>query len=376
MTSYDANTTPLAAAHAALGARLTVFGGTEMPLRYGSELDEHRAVREAAGLFDLSHMGEIEVTGPEAARGLDLALASAPSKLSPGRARYSLLLDERGGILDDLIVYRLADERFLVVANAGNKGLVARELHARLAGLDATVTDRSAEIALIAVQGPAAQAILEATNTIELADGALDELRNYRSIEGTFEGASLLVARTGYTGEDGFELYVDAAHAVALWDALLAAGTPLGLVPCGLACRDTLRMEAGMPLYGQELGTDRTPAEAGLGRVVDCSKPEDFVGRAALCGEAADDAPTARVLVGLVGTGRRAGRTGYAVLAPGDDGVVGEVTSGALSPTLGVPIAMAYVDRALAEPDTTLEIEVRGARLPVRVVALPFYRRA
>ena len=387
---------PLAAEHEALGARTTVFAGTEMPLRYAGELEEHRAVRQAAGLFDLSHMGEIEVTGPGAGAALDAALSTAPSRLTPGRARYSLLLTPEGGVLDDLIVYRLGEERFLVVANAGNREVVARELTERARGHEACIRDRSDEYVLLAVQGPAAARVLAATPGLELPEGTLDTLRSYRSAEGTFGGAPLLAARTGYTGEDGFELYVPVAVGAALWRALLTAGGAHGLVPCGLACRDTLRLEAGMPLYGQELSTDIRPAQAGLGRVVDTSKPGDFVGRAAL---EADDGAAARRLVGLRGAGRRAGRTGYPVYAAtagatgavgvgtagtvGDapDAVseapapVGEVTSGALSPTLGAPIAMAFVDPAVAVPGTALEIDVRGTRLPVDVVELPFYRR-
>lgn len=368
--SAELRTTPLAPIHAELGARMTAFAGTEMPLRYGSELAEHRAVRERAGLFDLSHMAEIEVTGPRAAAALDFALASEPSRQTPGRARYSLLLAEDGGILDDLIVYRLAEERFLVVANAGNRETAVRALRERAEDFDAPVVDRSDEFALLAVQGPASQAVLEETEGLSLPEGLPAGLGYYRIAVGSFQGEELLLARTGYTGEDGFELYLPAGLGVPLWRALSAAGEAHGLLPCGLACRDTLRLEAGMPLYGHELSASIKPAQAGLGRVVAAAKAGDFVGRAAL---AADDGSDARVLVGLVGAERRAGREGYPVRR--GEREIGVVTSGALSPTLGVPIAMAYVDRESAEPGTRLEIDARGKALPVAVAELPFYTR-
>ncbi|PRX47155.1 aminomethyltransferase [Prauserella shujinwangii] len=356
--------TPLHDVHAELGASFTDFAGWQMPVRYTSELAEHRAVREAAGLFDLSHMGEIELTGPGAAAALDHAFVGRLSAVTPGRARYTMLCAPDGGVLDDLVVYRLAEERYLVVANAGNAAVVSRELTARAEGFEAEVTDRSAETALIAVQGPNAAAILG-----PLTDADLTGLKYYASMPATVSGHELLLARTGYTGEDGFELFLPAAEAPALWRKLAAAGREHGLLPAGLACRDTLRLEAGMPLYGNELGPELTPFHANLGRVVKLDKPGDFVGKVAL--ERAGDPD--RVLVGLKGSGRRAPRHGYRVLH-GDD-AVGEVTSGALSPTLGYPIAMAYVPPALREPGTALSVDIRGRVEPVEVVALPFYQR-
>jgi aminomethyltransferase len=375
-------TTPLHEEHLALGASMTGFGGWLMPLRYTSDLAEHRAVRERAGLFDLSHMGEIELAGPGAAAALDRALVGSASAIAVGRAKYSMICAEDGSVLDDLIVYRLADERFLVVANAGNAELVAGELRDRAAGFDAVVTDRSAEAALVAVQGPRAEEIvagLVAPDDVE----AVRALRYYASAVVTVAGVRALAARTGYTGEDGFELFVAAEDAVTLWRAALAAGEAQGLIPAGLSARDSLRLEAGMPLYGHELDTTTTPYEAGLGRVVRLDKtdaagePVEFVGKAALAARQAG-AP-ARVLVGLRGTGRRPARAGYAVVLPGDDGTpgarVGTVTSGAPSPTLGYPVAMAYVTPELSAEGTELAVDVRGRAEPFVVVPLPFYRR-
>ncbi|MTG88262.1 glycine cleavage system aminomethyltransferase GcvT [Cellulosimicrobium sp. BIT-GX5] len=385
---------PLHDEHVALGANLTTFGGWLMPLRYTSDLAEHRAVREAAGLFDLSHMGEIEVAGPQAAAALDHALVGNLSAVAPGRARYTMICQEDGAVLDDLVVYRLAQERFLVVANAGNADLVARELVARAEGFDATVTDQGAETALVAVQGPRAEEIVAGlTDPADPAAAqAVRDLRYYAAVPlalRTDTGpVDALVARTGYTGEDGFELFVPADRAADLWRTTLAAGAPLGLVPAGLSARDSLRLEAGMPLYGHELDTTTTPYEAGLGRVVKLDKveadgsPLEFVGRAALAARRTSE--PARVLVGLQGLGRRPARAGYAVVLPDAEpgGAVGEsarrvgtVTSGAPSPTLGHPIALAYVTPELSAEGTRLAVDVRGRAEPVVVVPLPFYRR-
>lgn len=373
----DPRTTPLHARHEALGASFTDFGGWLMPVRYTSDLAEHKAVREAAGLFDISHMAEFLVEGPDAGALLDHALAGRLSTLVNDQAKYSLMLAEDGGIIDDVIVYRDGTEKFIVVANAGNHDAVAEALDERAAGFDATVHDATDELALIAVQGPVSQAVLDAVADLRV-DGALDDLRYYRKVGARFalaDGteAAVHVARTGYTGEDGFELYVPVDAAGELWDALLAAGEPLGLVPAGLAARDTLRLEAGMPLYGHELSRDIVPAQAGLGRVVVFDKG-DFVGRDALSAVVAADSP---VLVGLVSEGRRAGRAGYAVFdGAGDDALqVGTITSGALSPTLGHPIALAYVSPAASAVGTELHIDVRGTRIPATVTAPPFYRR-
>ncbi|KAB8165845.1 glycine cleavage system aminomethyltransferase GcvT [Streptomyces sp. 3MP-14] len=365
--------TALDAVHRALGATMTDFAGWSMPLRYGSERAEHQAVRNAVGLFDLSHMGEIAVTGPGAAALLDHALVGRLSAVKPGRARYTMICEAGGGILDDLIVYRLADEEFLVVANAANAERVLDALRERGTAFEAEVRDDRDAYALIAVQGPAAAGVLG-----RLTDPAgLAGLRYYASLRAEVAGRPVLVARTGYTGEDGFELFCAPEDAEPLWAALTEAGAVDGLVPCGLACRDTLRLEAGMPLYGHELTERTTPFDAGLGRVVKFDKEGDFVGRAALeraAERAVSDPP--RVLVGLVCEERRVPRAGYPVLAA-DGSTVGEVTSGAPSPTLGRPIAMAYVDAAHAAPGTGgVAVDIRGTAVPHEVVALPFYRRA
>lgn len=360
--------------HKRLGASFTDFGGWQMPLKYSSELAEHHAVRKAAGLFDLSHMGEVRVSGPQAGAFLDYALTGKLSAVAVGRAKYSLITNADGGIIDDLISYRLRDNEYLVVPNAGNAAVVAAELTARAEGFDVTVQDETAATSLVAIQGPVAEAIL-----LDLVPAGQQELvtgmKYYAAapVELNVDGSahSLLVARTGYTGEDGFEIYVPNDAAPALWQALLAAGADRGLVPAGLACRDSLRLEAGMPLYGNELSLDLDPYAAGLGGVVALSKDGDFVGRVAL--EARKQQTPARKLVGLKGSGRRSARAHYPVLKDGQ--VVGEVTSGAPSPTLGFPIALAYVDATLSEPGTPLDVDLRGKPEPFEVVQLPFYKR-
>ncbi len=364
----DPRYTPLRERHEALGASFTDFGGWQMPVRYTSDLAEHHAVRQAAGIFDISHMAEFTVRGPGAADYLDYALAGRLSALAVGKAKYSLLLAESGGIIDDVIVYRLQDDDFLIISNAGNRDAVREALLARTDGHEVAVVDVSDDYALIAVQGPNAEAIVAATAGIDEISIPWAEQKYYAWASATYAGRPLLLARTGYTGEDGFELLVAADDAAVLWDALLAAGEPHGLVPAGLAARDTLRLEAGMPLYGHELGLDTKPVQAGLGRVVVTAK-ESFVGKDGI--DAASGAP---VLVGLVAEGKRAGRAGYAVVAE-DGTALGEITSGALSPTLGHPIAMAYVTPSSAEEGTAVLLDVRGTKIPATVTALPFYRR-
>lgn len=366
-TEAQLHQTPLVDAHRALGARLIEFGGWLMPVQYRGIIEEHRAVRERAGLFDLSHMGELFVEGPQAGDALAAALVSDPPNLAVGRAHYSMICAEDGGILDDLIVYRLAPERFLVVANAGNAQVVSDTLAERIAGFRAVLDDRALATALVAIQGPAA-----ARTLAPLTDVALEPLRYYAIAEGHVAGVPALVARTGYTGEDGFELFVDWAGAVAVWDALMEGGLAVGLAPIGLGARDTLRLEAGMPLYGNELDRGTNPFEAGLGRVVKLDKAAEFVGRGSL-ERIARDGP-ARRLVGLVIRGRGIARHGHVVFA--GDRRTGSVTSGTHSPTMGAPIAMAYVAPEDGEPGTILDVEIREQRVAAEVVALPFYRRS
>lgn len=376
--------TALHAVHEALGASFTDFGGWDMPLKYGNDVAEHHAVRTAAGLFDLSHMGEIRVSGPEAAALLDHALVSAFGKLAVGRAKYSVMANEEGGLVDDLITYRLGETEYLVVPNASNVENVHAELLARGEGFDARIGNESAETALIALQGPVAAKVLGTVlDRLDLADGTheLEGLKYYAWADATVAGIDVLLARTGYTGEDGFELYVPNAQAEQLWRALAEAGEADGVVPAGLAARDSLRLEAGMPLYGHELGADVSPFQSGLGKLVEIAlrNKEDFVGRTALEAaqrEAGEEG--ARVLVGLRGLSKRPARAGALLVEPGtEDGEreIGVVTSGIPSPTLGHPIAMAFLDADRARTGETVAVDIRGRATDFEIVELPFYRR-
>jgi aminomethyltransferase len=358
--------TPLHAAHQALGARLVPYAGYEMPVQYASIIEEHRTVRSSVGLFDLSHMGELLVGGPEALAFARYAVVSDPGALEPGQAQYSMLCAEDGGIIDDLIVYR-TDEGYLIVCNAANHDAVVAHLaELRERGdFDATVEDRSERTALIAPQGPRAAELLAPLTDLDIAS-----LGYYRSVRGTVAGVECLVARTGYTGEDGFELFCDARRAPALWDALLAAGASLGIRPCGLGSRDTLRLEAGMPLYGNELDRSVNPYEANLGRVVKLEKGE-FVGRAALA--SVQQSGPRRKLVGLVMRDNAIARHGYPVLLDGKE--AGVVTSGTASPTLDQRIAMAYLPAQAAAVGEEVEVVVRDRPYRAEQVKLPFYKR-
>ncbi|WP_457963760.1 glycine cleavage system aminomethyltransferase GcvT [Arthrobacter sp. D1-29] len=374
------NYTALYEQHKKAGASFTDFGGWQMPLKYESELAEHHAVRNTAGLFDLSHMGEVWVSGPDAATFLDYALVGKLSAVAVGRAKYSLICNTDGGIIDDLISYRRPSpedgvDEYLVVPNAGNAKVVAAALADRAAGFDVVVRDASAETSLIAVQGPNAEAIL-LTLVPAGQHQPVRDLKYYAAVEADINGQELLLARTGYTGEDGFEIYVPNVDAASLWEALLEAGESHGLIPAGLAARDSLRLEAGMPLYGNELSRYVNAYAAGLGPVVSLAKESDFVGRKALTAiKAAGVGSTIGAkLVGLKGTGRRAARAHYSILKDGT--LIGEVTSGQPSPTLGYPVALAYVDVAHSEPGTVVDVDLRGKLEPFEVVALPFYKRA
>ena len=358
--------TPLHDIHVALGGRMVPFAGYEMPIQYRSIIEEHNAVRSAVGLFDLSHMGELLVRGPEALAFTRYAVVSDPARLEPGQAQYSMLCAEDGGIIDDLILYR-TDEGYLFVCNAANHDAVVDQL----AGLqqrgdfDAEVEDRSERTALIAPQGPHAAALLSGLTDLDLTG-----LAYYHALTGKVAGTDCLVARTGYTGEDGFELFCDARRAKALWETLTEAGEPYGLRACGLGSRDTLRLEAGMPLYGNELDRRTNPYEANLGRVVKLDKGE-FMGRAAL--GAIQQAGPQRKLVGLVMRDNAVARQGYPVLVEGK--AVGTVTSGTASPTLHERIAMAYVPASAAAVGNGVEVVVRERPYAAEQVKLPFYRR-
>jgi aminomethyltransferase len=360
--------TPLAAEHESLGGRMTDFHGWWMPIDYGSIVDEHRAVRTAAGLFDVSHMGEVRVEGPGAGAFLNGLLTNRMDNLAVGRARYSPMTDESGGTIDDLMVYRLADEDYLVVVNASNAegdyAWIAAQAEGR-AGVG--VRDQSAEIAEVALQGPRAAAVLD--RMTEPA-GQASALGRFRCARAVVAGKQALLARTGYTGEDGFEVYTSASDAVPVWQAILREGGADGVVPAALGARDTLRLEAALPLYGQELTREVSPLAAGLERFVRLDKA--FVGRDALQREM--DAGVPRRVAGLRLLERGVPRTGYPVL-DAEGRRVGEVTSGVLSPTLGDPVALALVPAALAEPGSRLAVEIRGRAVAAEVVSTPFYHR-
>ena len=365
MTSEQLERTPLHEAHLAAGGRMVPFAGWEMPVQYTGVMDEHRAVRTAAGLFDVSHMGEVRVAGPGAEAFLQHLTPNDVARLRPGRAHYSALLTPAGTYVDDLLVYRLGDDEFLLVVNAANRTKDLQWIRRHAPG-GVEVDDVSQRYALIALQGPAAPAILQRLTATEL-----DAIRYYGFQDGEVAGARSLISRTGYTGEDGFELYVAPEHAPGLWAALLAAGAGDGLRPAGLGARDTLRLEAGMALYGHELDDETNAWEAGLGWTVKM-EAGDFVGREALL--AAREAPPRKKLAGFEVRERGIAREGCAAF--GDGGRIGRVTSGTFSPTLERALGMAYLEPSWAEPGRRFEIDVRGRRLAAKVVALPFYRRS
>jgi aminomethyltransferase len=359
--------TPLFERHKALGARLVEFGGWEMPVQYSGILDEHRAVRERAGLFDVSHMGEFRVDGPGALDFLQSLVPNDVARLVDNQALYTQLCNERGGTVDDLLIYRLGEGHYQAVVNAGTtqKDWDWFTRHAAGRG-GVTLTNVSDETGLLALQGPRAADILRG-----LAAVPADDIAYYHFRPGVVAGVDCLISRTGYTGEDGFELYCSADRVADLWDALLEAGKPQGLLPAGLGARDTLRLEAGYALYDHELNDEITPLEAGLGWSVKLNKAEDFVGKAALQEEKANG--LRRKLVGLYPSDRGIPREHYAILRDGEK--IGEVTSGTIGPTLGRPAALGYVPVGAAQPGTQLAVEIRGKPVAAAVVPLPFYKR-
>ena len=350
--------------HVAAGAKMVEFAGWEMPVRYASEIDEHRAVRNAAGLFDVSHMGEFLVTGAGALDFLQRMTPNNVAKLAPGRAHYSGLLTPEATYVDDLLVYQLDTAKYLLVVNAGNlpEDLEWLRSHPHP---DCEIEDHSDRYALLALQGPRALEIL-ARHT----DADLENITYYHFAFGSVAGAPCLISRTGYTGEDGFELYLAPEVAPGVWDALLDSGAADGLVPAGLAARDSLRLEAGMALYGHEINRETTPYEAKLGWVVKLKKG-DFLGREVLREQKRQG--TDRRLIGFEIRGRGIARQGHPIVH--DDQEVGQVTSGGWSPSFEKAIGTAYVPPHLAEEGTELEVAVRRRKLAATVVALPFYRR-
>jgi len=355
--------TPLHDRHEALGGKIVPFAGFEMPVQYPTGITaEHNAVRETAGLFDVSHMGEFMLEGPGALDLVQRISVNDASKIEVGQAQYSAMCLENGCVIDDLIIYRFED-RYMLVVNASNleKDLAWVLKHAE--GLDVSVTDVSDETGLLALQGPAAREILRG-----LADLDVDTVKYYRFREGNVAGVPAVISGTGYTGEDGFELYVAAADAPGLWDAILEAGKDAGLIPAGLGARDSLRLEVGYALYGNDLDEEHTTLESGLGWVTKLDKG-DFVGREALAAQKEEG--VTRRLVGMRMKGKGFPRPGYSVLSGGE--VVGNVTSGTVSPTLGFGVALGYVPTALAKAGTELQIDLRGRPVDVVVQRPPFY---
>jgi aminomethyltransferase len=358
--------TALFDAHLALGARIVPFGGFEMPVQYSSILKEHAAVRKQAGLFDLSHMGQFMLTGPEVGAWAEALTVNKVANMKPGQARYNIFTNERGGAHDDVIFYRLEEERWLLVVNAGNADKMWAHVTAHAAS-GVTMENLHGERALIAIQGPRSVEWLQPYVEAEIAS-----MKYYSCAETRVKGTRdpVVIARTGYTGEDGFELFLPSEEATGVWDLLLAENRERGLEPCGLGARDVLRLEAGMPLYGHELTEEITPLQAGLSWAIKFDKPA-FLGRDALLAQR-DSGDYARI-VGLTMEGRVPARAGYAVLA---DGVrVGEIRSGSYGPSVDKNIATALVEPSGAAEGTRLEVEVRGARHAAVVTPMPFYRR-
>ena len=357
--------TPLGAEHEALGARLVPFAGWRMPVQYAGIKKEHQAVRERAGLFDVSHMGEIVVEGPKALAAVDRLVSNDVSKLAVGRALYTVCCNADGFILDDLIVYRLEAEKVLVVCNASNRDKIVAHFAAHLE-LGIPWNDVSDQWALLALQGPAAASVMKDLSV----DSGVLELAPFHVTRATIAGIDLWAARTGYTGEDGYELFCSVDDAVGLWRALLEAGAPHRLEPVGLGARDTLRLEARLMLYGNDIDEQTHPFEAGLGWVVKLDAG-DFIGRDALVRIKAEGFD--RKMVGFEMTERGIARHGYPIVSDGD--TVGVVTSGSPGPTLGRNIGLGYVPKALSKVGSTLGVEIRGKVVGAVVVPTPFYKR-
>ena len=367
-TSADSlKTTPLNSRHRALGARLVDFSGWEMPVEYTGLSKEHLAVRKSAGLFDVSHMGEIEIAGNDALAALQKISTNDAARLEMGDAQYSALLTEHGTVVDDVLVYKLADGHYMLVVNAGNIAKDFAWIRQHITGVgDAVAVNTSSRYALIAVQGPLAEQIVQTLTEVEL-----HTIGYYTFATGEVSGVRATISRTGYTGEDGFELFVPPQSAPSVWDALQRAGASDGLLPAGLGARDTLRLEAGMRLCGQDMEDTTTLIEAGLGWIVGWDK-QDFIGKSALVRQR-DDGLTKK-LIGFALDDRGIARHGYAVYV-GDD-QIGTVTSGTQTPFLNKAIGMAYVPVKYAKVDSALSIDIRGRRVAAHVVKMPFYNRS
>ncbi|MDA1250801.1 MAG: glycine cleavage system aminomethyltransferase GcvT [Planctomycetota bacterium] len=351
--------------HVAHNGRMVEFGGWDMPVQYSTIVEEHNAVRNKAGLFDIAHMGRLEFTGPEACRFLDWILTNDVTKLEVGQVRYSLVTNEQGGVLDDVLVYRFPN-RYMLVVNASNREKIVSWITQHLGGFDVRFKDLTLTHAMLAIQGPLATRVMAALDC-----GVADSLGYYSVTDSEVLDEPAVVSRTGYTGEDGFEIIVANEIAGSLWHRVVEAGEPIGLQAAGLGCRDTLRLEAAMPLYGHELNEDTDPITAGLNFAVKL-KAADFIGRSAL--RTVQLIGRKKTRIGIELTGRRIAREGAAILSGGS--TIGEVTSGTFSPTLEKPIGMAYVENDFAKIGTPLEVDIRGKREAATVVALPFYKRA
>jgi aminomethyltransferase len=357
--------TPLYEAHLSIGARMVEFGGWDMPVQYSGHVQEHMAVRQAAGLFDVSHMGEIEIRGADALALVQRVTSNDASKLEDNQVQYSTMLNDSGGVIDDLLVYRLNAEYFLLVVNAGGIEEDFEWIKSHAAGLNADAHNTSDAFALLALQGPRAERILQ-----ELSDHMLDRIPYYWSQRVLVDRLDCRVSRTGYTGEDGFEILCEAADARHLWNRLLVSGQDQGLIPCGLAARNTLRLEAAFRLYGHDMDQTTTPLEAGLGWVVKLAKG-DFIGRDALVRQ--KQSGLKRKLVGFEVLDRAPARDGYPVLIDGRE--VGAVTSGSPAPFLKKNIGLAYVSTEHAAIGTVFSVAVRSRHVPARIVETPFYKR-
>jgi aminomethyltransferase len=360
----DLKRTPLFEEHRRLGGKLVPFAGYEMPVQYPAGIiAEHQAVRRAAGMFDVSHMGELDVSGGDALGFVQYVTTNDAAKLAVGQAQYSALCREDGGILDDCIVYRFPD-RYMIVVNASNIDRDRDWISRHADRFSTTVSDRSEETGLIALQGPSAQAILT-----RLTDADLEAIRYYHFAEGRVAGVDAVISRTGYTGEDGFELYLPAARTLEVWQRLLEAGTPHGLLPAGLGARDSLRLEMGYALYGNDMDERRTPLEAGLAWITKLDKG-DFIGRDAIARQKEEG--VRERLVGFICSERGFPRHGYEVRIDGRP--AGTVTSGGVSPMLQQGVGMCYVPAASSKPGTRIDIMVRDRPIPAEIVRPPFYR--
>lgn len=363
----DLRKTPLYDAHVALGGRIIDFGGWALPVQYSSILEEHRAVRERAGLFDVSHMGEFHVSGPGAAEAIRKLVTNDCSHLSIHQVMYSPMCYPSGGVVDDILIYRMCESDYWLVVNASNTEKDFEWITKNLSAQDVTVTNISSKVAQIAIQGPMAEAVLS-----QVSDSDLSAIKFFWcNPKCTVAGCECVVSRTGYTGEDGFEIYCKAEEARHIWDSLLDAGKSAGLIPAGLGARDTLRFEASLPLYGHELSPEITPLEAGLGFFVKLNAG-DFIGREPLAAQ--KEQGLTRRVVGLELTGRGVAREGYAVTSDGKE--IGHVTSGVFSPTLNRALAMALISIEHTKAGTEVAIDIRGKAVPAVVVKTPFYKKA